>query len=116
MKYIKLYKYRKTRTTIINKFKVDDYVIAYKPDIQYNDKKENEFFKTRICQIDIIDNSNIKYSVVQVIYQRLNNSYFPNNSSEDELYWMFTEKELRLATPEEVEEYKIELNSNKYNL
>jgi len=115
MKHIKLYEGRKIRT-MINKFKVDDYVIASNIANKFNDEDFNSFLKKRICIINYIDNSNRKYSVVQVIYKKLDNKYFPPNNDYSEYYWMYDEKELRLATPVELEQYKIELNSNKYNL
>jgi len=80
---------------------------------QYNDDETPYFFKPGDYVI-VTDNSQIKYNIVGVVdYARINIRVI---HSDNEAKRWYQHNQIRLATAEEIELYKLEQDLNKYNL
>lgn len=104
MKHIKIYENKKS------KFKIGDFVVAYK--FETHEDELSIFFKKHT---GLVTNINKDYSVdVEYINipSNIENKFYDltNNNI------CFRTCELRLATSEEIKQYKLQKDINKYNL
>jgi len=113
MKYIKTYENFKTVST--NNFKVGDYVKIKETDIkQYQEnEKLKKFILSNIGIIKYI--SEYEYFNADVFVEYIN---IPNNiiGFFDDNRYISDIKNLSIANESEIEEFKIKLKANKYNL
>lgn len=106
-------KYLKTFEKIEQKFKVGDYVVA--KNLMYDYELVHYMKKTVTQIVKIITAGSTKISYIV----KYNNppihlkEYFERDGSIDD---NLDDHELRFATPEEIEKYKLDLISHKYNL
>lgn len=109
MKYIKTYEGR-NKDSINQKYNIGDYVVPYNNRFM---GKLHEFLYNYVCRIedfridDLLDMTYVYYANIKL----------PDNMKSDyNEYFYFNEDELRPATKQEIEEYKLNQDINKYNL
>ena len=113
MKHLKTFEENKEEVIIKQKYNEGDYVVPYKNRFLGNlfDFLSNKVSPVIRVGIDDIINMECKYFLQFDLTPDLYNSY----KETDGVFW-FVEKELRRATSEEIEKYKLEQNTKKYNL
>ena len=109
MKYIKRFE------NIGNKFKVGDIVVV---NSQFRARNFKEDFVYNYDFLDFIEKSPVKIFKIKDKMFFVDYNLYDKTVDEDGIsYYLFLyEDELRFATPEEVEQYEIDTNINKYNL
>lgn len=91
------------------KFKVGDYVVAQ--NVSYANIDMRKYVENTVTQI---------YSIINydfyVKYENPPKEFWVFTDENGDLGDFFSENELRLATPEEIEDYKMKKTANNYNL
>jgi len=108
MKYLKSFENKGEQ-----KFKVGDYVVVKNINQYYNNYPYDliEYMKNTVAIAGYVGRHyiHVEYYNVPIKFK----DYFDNYNRIDE---SFPEDDVRFATPEEIEDYKLEKKANKYNI
>jgi len=111
MKYLKTFEN-------IKKFKIGDYVVAINLNYITYDDDIKEYMESIVAKvINVINNTYTENNIfIKYSNQPEELSDYFNSMDGDYIIYILSDNNLRFATPEEIEDYKMKENSNKYNL
>jgi len=114
MKYLKQYEELTKASELESEYKIGDLIIANPNFSTRYTKDVIDFFSTHIGEI-ISNHPEIAQSIRAMYIEEIPDNY-GNKTNKYFNTWYFKPNEIRKATTEEVEKYKLQMTSNKYNL